>query len=189
MVATLVRSEKGNNNLIKRVSVVRFVSVDVKNHCSIILERYNWQNDGYLFYTRSCLILQCIIPQEHTALLAFCLCSVYTEVFDEKLSLLNLVSFCTHWFLFQGCERNGTSPWLWEHPLCCVIVVAGDLGSSLKAFCQCRFLQAHSRVVLAENSLNLPRQSQQGRRVQVLHWNWFSFCLKSKVCFTQNGSL
>lgn len=80
-----------------------------------------------------------------------------------KLSLLNLVSSCTHWFLLQGCERDTALPLALgrSYVLC---YCTGDLGSSVKAFCQCRFLQARSPVVLAENSLNLLRQSQQGRR-------------------------
>lgn len=42
---------------------------------------------------------------------------------------------------------------------------------------------------LDENSLNPPRQSQQGWKVQVPHWNCFFLYVKSKAHLALNGSL
>lgn len=61
---------------------------------------------------------------------------------DKKLRLFSRVSLATLSFIFQGCETKSTSfPWLWEHPQCRVVVVASDLGSSLKALCWHGFFQ------------------------------------------------
>lgn len=47
---------------------------------------------------------------------------------DKKLRLFSRVSLGTLSFIFQGCETKSTSsPRLWEHPLCHVVVAAVTL--------------------------------------------------------------
>lgn len=99
-----------------------------------------------------------------------------------KLSLLNLVSFCTHWVLFQGCERD-TECFLLapsRSPVLCYC--SGDLGSSLKAFCQCRFLQTHSLVVLAEKLIESAAPKPTGQKGAGVAVKLVCFLLKKVKC-------
>lgn len=80
-------------------------------------------------------------PQEHV-------CVVFQQRLQSEVKFIELGILVHSLFSFQGCERDTALPPLARSRSSVLCFRGGDLGSSLKAVCQCKFLQAHCPVLL-----------------------------------------